>query len=69
MSTAITVNGEQHSGTPATIAALLAELGIADTAKGVAVAQNGHLVRRADWAAAPIQPGDAIEIVRPFNGG
>jgi sulfur carrier protein ThiS len=26
-------------------------------------------VRRADWPAAALSPGDAVEIVRPFQGG
>ena len=37
--------------------------------RGLAVAVNGRLVRRADWAATPLEPGDAVEIVRAMQGG
>ncbi len=36
---------------------------------GLAVARNGAIVPRAEWASTPLVEGDAIEIVRPVQGG
>ena len=69
MSAPITVNGTPEPLAAASVAALLAERGIVPGTKGVAVARNGALVRAADWPAVAIEPGDSIEIVRPFAGG
>jgi thiamine biosynthesis protein ThiS len=33
------------------------------------VAINGNVVRRAEWEAAALAPGDSVEIVRPLQGG
>jgi len=40
-----------------------------ESARGFAIALNGRLVRRAQWPATPIAPGDRIEIVRALSGG
>lgn len=66
---AITVNGENRESAAATVAALLDEENVALDAKGVAVALNGALVRRADWQATAVSAGDTVEIVKPFSGG
>ena len=52
-----------------TIAELLAERGIDPKARFLAVAVNGAVVRRAEWPAAALSAGDAVEIVRPLQGG
>jgi len=52
-----------------TIAELLAERGIDPKARFLAVAVNGAVVRRAEWPVAALAPGDAVEIVRPLQGG
>ena len=69
MTRQIRVNGDPVPVAATTIAALLAEQGIDRTAKGVAVAVNGGVVRRAEWDETPVRDGDHIEIVRPFRGG
>lgn len=73
MSTSLTVNvnvnGEARAIAAATVADLLAEEGVTPEAKGVAVALNGAVVRKADWHATPLQAGDQVEIVKPFSGG
>ena len=66
---AISVNGEKRESAAATVAALLDEENVPLDAKGVAVALNGALVRRADWQATPVAAGDTVEIVKPFSGG
>jgi len=37
--------------------------------RGVAVALNGAVVRRADWSTTPLKCGDVVEIVRAMQGG
>jgi len=39
------------------------------TGQGVAVERNREVVRRAEYAACVLQPGDEIEIVRLVGGG
>jgi sulfur carrier protein len=52
-----------------TVAALVARLGIAADAKGIAVALNGAVVPRSAWAGTPLGPGDAVEVIRAVSGG
>ena len=65
----IQVNGEAEPLAARTVAELIAARSDAPAGRGLAVALNGRLVRRADWAATPLQPGDAVEIVRAMQGG
>jgi sulfur carrier protein len=37
--------------------------------QGVAVAQNGSIVRRSQWSGTPAKDGDEIEILRATSGG
>jgi sulfur carrier protein len=63
----LSVNGERQEVQATTIASLLAVLGYEGTF--FAVARNGDLVRKADWAQTPIDEDDRIEIVTPRQGG
>jgi sulfur carrier protein len=65
----IRVNGETEQLGVSTIAELVAEKSDMPAGRGLAVALNGTLVRRADWANTPLQAGDAVEIVRAMQGG
>jgi sulfur carrier protein len=67
--TTISVNGESEALAARTVAELVAEKSELPAGRGLAVALNGTLVRRADWAATPLKPGDAVEIVRAMQGG
>lgn len=67
--TTIQVNGQAEQLAAACIADLLAGRGIGADTPAVAVALNGAVVRRAQWADTPLKPGDALDIVRPFQGG
>ena len=67
--TRLRVNGEETEIAAATVAQLLAERGIDPTARFLAVAVNGAVLRRAEWAERPLAAGDQIEIVRPLQGG
>jgi sulfur carrier protein len=64
----VTVNGESRriaAGT--TVAALLAELGLAD--RRVAVERNRQVVPRAEHARAVLAAGDHLEVVTFVGGG
>ena len=67
--TSVMINGVEAELSAATIAELLAERGIDPNSRFLAVAINGHVVRRAEWPAAALSSGDTVEIVRPFQGG
>ena len=63
----ILLNGENHPTNSATVLNLLQELEL--TARGVAVAVNGEVVRRTDHAVRVLQEGDRVEVIRAVQGG
>ncbi|HEY8491725.1 MAG TPA: sulfur carrier protein ThiS [Dehalococcoidia bacterium] len=64
----LTVNGKQrHLAAAIPLTRFLAENGI-DT-RLIAVAVNGEVVRKADYASVTLQDGDVVEIVRMVGGG
>lgn len=66
------VNGEPMDCEAGTVEALFqreAEERGLESPQGVAIAVNGRVVRRRDWAETPIHEGDRIEIVRAMQGG
>ena len=67
--TTIHINGEPEPLVARTVAELIAEKSDIPAGRGLAVAVNGKLVRRADWAVTALEPGDAVEIVRAMQGG
>jgi sulfur carrier protein len=67
--TRLKINGVDEEVAAATVAQLLAARGIDPTARFLAVAVNGAVVRRAEWQQSPLSAGDAVEIVRPLQGG
>jgi sulfur carrier protein len=68
MSIGITVNGKPRQiEAEVDLPALLRGFGV--DAKLVAVAINGDVVPKGDYAAARVRAGDAIEIVRMVGGG
>jgi sulfur carrier protein len=67
--TRLKINGIDEEVAATTIAQLLAARGIDPAARFLAVAVNGAVVRRATWEEAALQAGDAVEIVRPLQGG
>ncbi len=69
MAARIVVNGEAAALTAETVVELLQSAGVDPQARGVAVAVNGTVVPRRDWARQVLADGDRIEIVRPFAGG
>ena len=65
----ITVNGEARDRDGATIVELLSDLGVEDRARGVAVAVNGEIVPRAQWADHRVDTGDRVEALSAMQGG
>lgn len=66
----VLVNGTRHPLPPSgSLGELLSSLGIALDTPAVAVALNGQVVPRVQWAASRVAPGDVVEIVRPIQGG
>lgn len=63
----LTLNGEMRETAAATVAALVAELGL-DVRK-VAVERNLEIVPRSLYAEAGLADGDRIEIVHFIGGG
>jgi sulfur carrier protein len=64
----VTVNGEERSlPADATLGTLLEDL--AAPARGVAVAINGEVVPRGEWAATVLEEGVRIEVVAAIQGG
>jgi len=67
--TRLKINGTEEEVAATTVAQLLAARGIDAAARFLAVAVNGAVVRRTTWEDAALQAGDAVEIVRPLQGG
>ena len=66
----IRVNGTPTEGRDgATIADLLADLGIDAGARGVAVAVDGEVVPRGEWPARAVAPGAQVEALTAMQGG
>jgi sulfur carrier protein len=63
------INGVEEEVSAATLAELLRERGLGPKDRFIAVAVNGTVVRRTDWPARLLGAGDAVEIVRPLQGG
>ena len=65
----IVLNGEQRERDGATIVELLADLGVEERARGVAVAVNGGIVPRAQWPSHRVDTGDRVEALSAMQGG
>jgi sulfur carrier protein len=65
----IYVNGAPHERDGATIAELLADLGVEAPARGVAVAVDGEVVPRAEWDDRRINEGERVEALSAMQGG
>ena len=69
MEAVIEVNGEDRALQVESVVELLRAEGVDPERRGVAVALNGRVLRRQDWAATRLAGGDRVEIVKPFVGG
>lgn len=68
----VTINGQslgfdpQH---PKTLTDLLNDYGVDLGQLGIAIALNGSVLRRSEWASYQVKSGDQIEIVHAVAGG
>ena len=69
MSATIRVNGAEQPFTSPSIPDLLEAEGVPTGARFVAVAVNETVIPRARWTEIALKPGDAVEIVKPVQGG
>ena len=66
----IRVNGREVWGRDgATIAELLADLGVDADARGVAVAVDGEVIPQGEWPTLAVQDGSKVEAVTAVQGG
>jgi sulfur carrier protein len=66
----IALNGRSRDvARGSTVADVLALAGHDAQARGVAVAVNGEVVRRAEWVAAEVSDGDRVEFLTAVQGG
>lgn len=64
----VTVNGQPRAvAEDASIAALLAELGLAEGR--VAVEVNASVIRKSNWQATVLKENDRVEVVNFVGGG
>jgi sulfur carrier protein len=67
--TRLRINGVEEEIAALTLAELLTDRGVGLKQRFIAVAVNGAVVRRALWQETALSAGDAVEIVRPLQGG
>jgi sulfur carrier protein len=65
----IFVNGEPRERAGATVADLLADLGVETSARGVAVAVDGEVIPRAEWDERRVNEGERVEALSAMQGG
>jgi len=64
----VTVNGEERTLPADSTVAMLVE-DLSASSRGVAVAINGDVVPRGEWAATALEDGARIEVVAAIQGG
>jgi sulfur carrier protein len=67
--TGVMINGEPHPFAGRSVVEVLAAIGVGQDRPGIAVARNGELVRRRDWASTALEAGDQVEVVTARGGG
>lgn len=66
----VLVNGSPREvGAGTSVADLVADLTSGGPVRGVAVAVNGDVVPRAEWAATELGGGDRVEVLTAVQGG
>ena len=67
--TVITLNGERRElGEAATIETAVRAIGAPD-GRGVAVALDGEVIPRGEWATTEVSDGQQVEILHAVQGG
>ena len=66
----VRVNGAEVAATVgATVAEIVGATGVGPESRGIAVALDGEVVRRADWATTVVRDGQRIEVLTAVQGG
>lgn len=66
----IVVNGERSDAAAGeTVAAVLGRIGVAEDARGVAVAVDGEVVPRAVWSSFTLAGDARVEVLTAMQGG
>ena len=64
----VTINGKDHElPEPTPVSEYVATLGVEP--KMIAIAHNGEVLRRDEWADVIVSDGDSLEVVRAVGGG
>ena len=67
--TVVTINGEPRDlGESATIETAVRAIGAPD-GRGVAVALDGEVVPRGEWATTEVREGQQVEVLHAVQGG
>ncbi len=67
--TVVTINGERRDlGKSATIETAVRAIGAPD-GRGVAVALDGEVVPRGEWASTEVREGQQVEVLHAVQGG
>lgn len=64
----VLVNGVSSDGLEGSTVAALVEAWNFPT-RGIAIAVNGEIIRRGEWATTTLTTGDAVEVVTAAAGG
>jgi sulfur carrier protein len=68
--TLVVLNGERRElPDGATVEAAVREAGVPEMGRGVAVALDGEVVPRGDWACTSVREGQRVEVVHAVQGG
>jgi thiazole synthase len=68
--TSVTINGEpRRLPTGATVERAVRESGVEPSGRGVAVALDGEVVPRGEWASTPVRDGQHLEVLHAVQGG
>jgi sulfur carrier protein len=66
----VTVNGEPRQvDAGATVASVVEMLDVSPGARGVAVALDGEVVSRGQWADTQLREGSLVEVLAAIGGG
>ena len=64
----VKINGEEHEFPGETsLSEYVSSLGV--NVKTIAIAYNGEVLRRDEWAEVTLSDGDSLEVVRAVGGG
>jgi sulfur carrier protein len=70
MSVEVRVNGEPRElPDGATVDTAVREAGAEQPSRGLAVAVDGEVVPRGEWAATTLRDGQQVEVLRAVQGG